>query len=112
FDLKERISRIVIGYTYKREAVTVADLGVEGALTLLLKEAFKPNLVQTIEGTPALIHGGPFANIAHGCNSLIATNTARQLADYVVTEAGFGSDLGAEKFMNIKARQGGFSPDA
>ncbi|MBO1911338.1 formate--tetrahydrofolate ligase, partial [Microvirga sp. 3-52] len=84
FDLKERISRIVIGYTYKREAVTVADLGVEGALTLLLKEAFKPNLVQTIEGTPALIHGGPFANIAHGCNSLIATNTARQLADYVV----------------------------
>jgi formate--tetrahydrofolate ligase len=111
-DLKERISRIVIGYTYKKEAVTVADLRVEGALTLLLKEAFKPNLVQTIEGTPALIHGGPFANIAHGCNSLIATNTARQLADYVVTEAGFGSDLGAEKFMNIKARQGGFSPDA
>ncbi|WP_172368901.1 formate--tetrahydrofolate ligase [Sporosarcina jiandibaonis] len=111
-DLKERISRIVIGYTYKMEAVTVADLGVEGALTLLLKEAFKPNLVQTIEGTPALIHGGPFANIAHGCNSLIATNTARQLADYVITEAGFGSDLGAEKFMNIKARQGGFSPDA
>ena len=111
-DLKERISRIVIGYTYEKEAVTVADLGVEGALTLLLKEAFKPNLVQTIEGTPALIHGGPFANIAHGCNSLIATNTARKLADYVVTEAGFGSDLGAEKFMNIKARQGGFSPDA
>lgn len=111
-DLKERISRIVIGYTYKKEAVTVTDLGVEGALTLLLKEAFKPNLVQTIEGTPALIHGGPFANIAHGCNSLIATNTARELADYVVTEAGFGSDLGAEKFMNIKARQGGFSPDA
>ena len=77
-----------------------------------LKEAFKPNLVQTIEGTPALIHGGPFANIAHGCNSLIATNTARALADIVVTEAGFGSDLGAEKFMNIKARQGKFSPDA
>ena len=77
-----------------------------------MKEAFKPNLVQTIEGTPALIHGGPFANIAHGCNSLIATNTARKLADIVVTEAGFGADLGAEKFMNIKARQGGFSPDA
>ncbi|NYF25129.1 formate--tetrahydrofolate ligase [Sporosarcina sp. JAI121] len=110
-DLKERIARIVIGYTYDKEAVTVRDLGVHGALTLLLKEAFKPNLVQTIEGTPALIHGGPFANIAHGCNSLIATNTARKLADVVVTEAGFGADLGAEKFMNIKARQGEFSPD-
>ena len=107
-DLKERLSQMVIGYTYEREAVTVRDLGVEGALTLLLKEAFKPNLVQTIEGTPALIHGGPFANIAHGCNSLMATNTARQLADIVVTEAGFGSDLGAEKFMDIKARKGGF----
>lgn len=111
-DLKERLSQMVIGYTYDKEAVTVRDLGVEGALTLLLKEAFKPNLVQTIEGTPALIHGGPFANIAHGCNSLMATNTARQLADIVVTEAGFGSDLGAEKFMDIKARKGGFSPDA
>lgn len=111
-DLKERLSRIVIGYTYDKEPITVRDLEVEGALTLLLKEAFKPNLVQTIEGTPALIHGGPFANIAHGCNSLIATNTARNLADYVVTEAGFGSDLGAEKFMNIKARIGEFSPDA
>lgn len=111
-DLKERLARIVIGYTYDKEAVTVRDLGVQGALALLLKEAFKPNLVQTIEGTPALIHGGPFANIAHGCNSLIATNTARKLADIVVTEAGFGADLGAEKFMNIKARQGGFSPDA
>ncbi len=111
-DLKERLSQMVIGYTYEREAVTVRDLGVEGALTLLLKEAFKPNLVQTIEGTPALIHGGPFANIAHGCNSLMATNTARQLADIVVTEAGFGSDLGAEKFMDIKARKGGFAPDA
>ncbi len=111
-DLKERLARIVIGYTYDKEAVTVRDLGVQGALVLLLKEAFKPNLVQTIEGTPALIHGGPFANIAHGCNSLIATNTARKLADIVVTEAGFGADLGAEKFMNIKARQGGFSPDA
>lgn len=111
-DLKERIGRIVIGYTYDKEAIFVRDLGVEGALTLLLKEAFKPNLVQTIEGTPAIIHGGPFANIAHGCNSLVATNTARKLADYVITEAGFGSDLGAEKFMNIKARQGGFAPDA
>ena len=111
-DLKERLARIVIGYTYDKEAVTVRDLGVQGALALLLKEAFKPNLVQTIEGTPALIHGGPFANIAHGCNSLIATNTARKLADIVVTEAGFGADLGAEKFMNIKARQGEFSPDA
>lgn len=111
-DLKERLANIVIGYTYHREAVTVRDLQVEGALTLLLKEAFKPNLVQTIEGTPALIHGGPFANIAHGCNSLVATNTARELADYVVTEAGFGSDLGAEKFMNIKARSGQFAPDA
>ena len=110
-DLKERIARIVIGYTYDKEAVTVRDLGVQGALTLLLKEAFKPNLVQTIEGTPALIHGGPFANIAHGCNSLMATNTARKLADIVVTEAGFGADLGAEKFMNIKARQGNFAPD-
>jgi len=111
-DLKERIARIVIGYKYNKEAVTVRDLGVEGALTLLLKEAFKPNLVQSIEGTPAIIHGGPFANIAHGCNSLIATNTARSLADIVVTEAGFGSDLGAEKFMNIKARLGQFAPDA
>lgn len=111
-DLKERLAEIVIGYTYHKEAVTVRDLAVEGALVLLLKDAFKPNLVQTIEGTPALIHGGPFANIAHGCNSLIATNTARNLADIVVTEAGFGSDLGAEKFMNIKARKGNFKPDA
>ncbi len=111
-DLKERLASIVIGYTYTNKAITVRELGVEGALTLLLKDAFKPNLVQTIEGTPALIHGGPFANIAHGCNSLIATNAARDLADYVVTEAGFGSDLGAEKFLNIKARIGGFSPDA
>ncbi|TWT04356.1 formate--tetrahydrofolate ligase [Planococcus sp. CPCC 101016] len=111
-DLKERLAQMVIGYTYDREPVTVRDLGVEGALTLLLKEAFKPNLVQTIEGTPAIIHGGPFANIAHGCNSLIATNTARRIADIVVTEAGFGADLGAEKFMHIKSRKGGFHPDA
>lgn len=111
-DLKERLARMVIGYTYGKEPITVRDLEVEGALALLLKEAFKPNLVQTIEGTPAVIHGGPFANIAHGCNSLMATNTARQLADIVVTEAGFGADLGAEKFMHIKSRKGGFHPDA
>lgn len=111
-DLKERLAQMVIGYTYDREPVTVRDLEAEGALTLLLKEAFKPNLVQTIEGTPAIIHGGPFANIAHGCNSLIATNTARQIADIVVTEAGFGADLGAEKFMHIKSRKGEFNPDA
>ncbi len=111
-DLKERLAQMVIGYTYGREPITVRELGVEGALTLLLKEAFKPNLVQTIEGTPAIIHGGPFANIAHGCNSLIATNTARRIADIVVTEAGFGADLGAEKFMHIKSRKGGFHPDA
>ncbi|MEG0383432.1 MAG: formate--tetrahydrofolate ligase [Solibacillus sp.] len=111
-DLKERIANIVFGYTYDRQPVTVRDLGVEGALTLLLKEALNPNLVQTIEGTPALIHGGPFANIAHGCNSIIATQTARKLADIVITEAGFGSDLGAEKFMHIKAREAGFAPSA
>lgn len=111
-DLKERLARMVIGYTYGKEPITVRDLEVEGALALLLKEAFKPNLVQTIEGTPAIIHGGPFANIAHGCNSLMATNTARQLADIVVTEAGFGAALGAEKFMHIKSRKGGFHPDA
>lgn len=109
-DLRERLARIVIGYTFDREPVFVRDLQVEGALTLLLKEAFKPNLVQTLEGTPAIIHGGPFANIAHGCNSIMATQTARKLADIVVTEAGFGSDLGAEKFMNIKAREAGFKP--
>ena len=111
-DLKERLARMVIGYTYDREPITVRDLEAQGALALLLKEAFKPNLVQTIEGTPAIIHGGPFANIAHGCNSLMATNTARSLADVVVTEAGFGADLGAEKFMHIKSRKGGFHPDA
>ncbi|TSI06721.1 formate--tetrahydrofolate ligase [Lysinibacillus sp. BW-2-10] len=111
-NLKERLGNIVIGYSYDREPVFVRDLGVEGALTLLLKDAFKPNLVQTLEGTPAIIHGGPFANIAHGCNSIVATETARKLADIVITEAGFGADLGAEKFMNIKARQGGFAPSA
>lgn len=111
-DLKNKIGEIVFGYTYDKTPVTVKELKVEGAVALLLKEAVKPNLVQTMEGTPALIHGGPFANIAHGCNSLIATNTARKLADIVVTECGFGSDLGGEKFMNIKARKGGFQPDA
>lgn len=111
-DLRNRLSQIVIGYTYDKKPVFVKDLAVEGALTLLLKDAFKPNLVQTIEGTPAIIHGGPFANIAHGCNSIQATNTARKLADIVVTEAGFGADLGAEKFMNIKSLQGDLHPDA
>lgn len=101
-DLKRRLSHIVIGYTYTKEVVTVADLKVEGALALLLKDAIKPNLVQTIEGTPAFIHGGPFANIAHGCNSLIATDLALKSADYVVTEAGFGADLGGQKFLDIK----------
>lgn len=101
-DLKERLANIVIGYTYDDQPVTVRDLKIEGALTVLLKDAIKPNLVQTIEHTPAIIHGGPFANIAHGCNSVIATKIARKLGDYVVTEAGFGADLGAEKFLNIK----------
>lgn len=111
-DLKTRLSKIVIGYTYDDQPVTVKDLEIEGALTLLLKDAFKPNLVQTIENTPAVIHGGPFANIAHGCNSIIATKTAAKLGDYVVTEAGFGADLGAEKFLNIKTQAGNFHPDA
>lgn len=100
-DLKQRIAKILIGYTYDQQPVTVNDLGVAGAITMLLKDAIKPNLVQTLEHTPALIHGGPFANIAHGCNSILATNTALHLADYTVTEAGFGADLGAEKFMDI-----------
>ena len=111
-DLKTKISNITIGYTHSRKPVTVADLKVEGALAMILKDAIKPNIVQTIEGTPALVHGGPFANIAHGCNSILATETARDLADIVVTEAGFGSDLGAEKFINIKAREAGFEPSA
>lgn len=111
-DLKTRLANIVIGYTYQRKAVTVADLKVEGALTLLLKDALKPNLVQTIEGTPAFVHGGPFANIAHGCNSVLATQTALKLADYVVTEAGFGADLGAEKFLDIKVPHLSKAPDA
>ncbi|WP_017200300.1 formate--tetrahydrofolate ligase [Arthrobacter sp. M2012083] len=111
-DLRARLGRITFGYTYDRTPVTVSDLGVEGALTMLLKDAIKPNLVQTIAGTPALVHGGPFANIAHGCNSLIATCTAMQLADIVVTEAGFGADLGAEKYMDIKARIADVAPSA
>ena len=111
-DLKERVKKIVIGYTYKRELVTIGDLKVEGAVALILRDAIKPNLVQTLENTPALVHGGPFANIAHGCNSIIATNMGIKLADYVITEAGFGADLGAEKFLDIKTKQAGFTPSA
>lgn len=111
-DLKSRLAQIVIGYTYDEKPVLVKDLKIEGALTLLLKEAFKPNLVQTTENTPAIIHGGPFANIAHGSNSIIATKTAAKLADYVVTEAGFGADLGAEKFLHITSLIGEFDTDA
>lgn len=111
-DLKERLSNIVVAYDFGKNPITVKDLGVEGALTLLLKDAIKPNLVQTIEHTPAIIHGGPFANIAHGCNSVIATKMAAKLGDYVVTESGFGADLGAEKFLNIKARTGNIHPEA
>lgn len=111
-DLKERLANIVIAYTYDRKPVYVRDLNVEGALTLILKDAIKPNLVQTIYGTPALVHGGPFANIAHGCNSVLATSTALRLADYTVTEAGFGADLGAEKFLDIKVPNLPKAPDA
>jgi len=110
-DLKKRLSQMVVAYNVDKEPVTVGDLGVEGALTLLLKDAIKPNLVQTIEHSPAIIHGGPFANIAHGCNSVIATTTAAKLGDYVVTEAGFGADLGAEKFLNIKSRNKEINPE-
>jgi len=111
-DLKNRVRRIVFGYTYDREPLTIGDLHIEGSIALILKDAVKPNLVQTLENTPALIHGGPFANIAHGCNSIIATNMGRKLAKYVITEAGFGADLGAEKFLDIKAKQAGFEPAA
>ncbi|EKF51360.1 formate--tetrahydrofolate ligase [Lactococcus garvieae] len=111
-DLKERLSRIVVAYTYDRQPVTVGDLEIEGAITVLLKDALKPNLAQTMEGTPVLVHGGPFANIAHGCNSVLATKTALQLADVTITEAGFGADLGGEKFLDIKTRQLGKTPDA
>ena len=111
-DLKERISKIIIGYTYDNTSVTVKQLNAQGAMTALLKDAIKPNLVQTLEHTPVLIHGGPFANIAHGCNSVIATKMALKLSDYVITEAGFGADLGAEKFLDIKCRSLGATPDA
>ena len=111
-DLKARLARMVIAYTYDRKPVTVADIHAEGAMTALLKDAIKPNLVQTLEGNPAFVHGGPFANIAHGCNSVEATTTALKLADYVVTEAGFGADLGAEKFLDIKCRYAGIRPSA
>ncbi|WP_251576378.1 formate--tetrahydrofolate ligase [Limosilactobacillus agrestimuris] len=111
-DLKKRISQIVVGYTYDREPVTVGQLGFEDAITILLKDAIKPNLVQTLDHTPAIVHGGPFANIAHGCNSILATQTALKLADYTVTEAGFGADLGAEKFLDIKRPVLGKNPDA
>lgn len=111
-DLEARLARIIVARTYAGASVTVADLKAQGAMTVLLKDALQPNLVQTVENNPALIHGGPFANIAHGCNSVIATNAALSLADYVVTEAGFGADLGAEKFLDIKCRQTGLSPSA
>lgn len=111
-DLKERLSRIIVGYTYDDKPVTCADLKAQGAMAALLKDALKPNLVQTLEGTPALVHGGPFANIAHGCNSVTATKLALKLGDYAITEAGFGADLGAEKFLDIKCRAAGLTPDA
>ena len=111
-DLKRRLGQMIVAYRFDNTAVFAKDLGVHGAMTALLKDAFKPNLVQSIGGTPALVHGGPFANIAHGCNSLVATNTATHLADVVVTEAGFGADLGAEKFCDIKCRIGGIHPSA
>lgn len=111
-DLKRRIGNIIVGYNKNGKPITARDLHAEGSLTVLLKDAIKPNLVQTLEHTPALIHGGPFANIAHGCNSVIATKTAMKLGEYVVTEAGFGSDLGAEKFLDIKCRKAGIKPDA
>ena len=111
-DLKERLSRIIVGYTYDEKPVTAGDLKAAGAMTALLKDALKPNLVQTLEGTPAFVHGGPFANIAHGCNSVIATKTALKMGDYAITEAGFGADLGAEKFLDIKCRMAGLTPSA
>jgi len=111
-DLKERLSRIIVGYTYDEKPVTAGELKAAGAMTALLKDALKPNLVQTLEGTPALVHGGPFANIAHGCNSVMATKLAMKLGDYAITEAGFGADLGAEKFLDIKCRYAGLTPSA
>ena len=112
FDLKNKLGNILIGFNNNDEPIYAKDLKAEGAMTVLLKDAIKPNLVQSLEGTPAIVHGGPFANIAHGCNSIIATELALKLGDYVITEAGFGADLGAEKFLNIKCRKAGFSPDA
>lgn len=111
-DLKERLGRIIVGYTYDDKPVTARDLKAQGAMAALLRDALKPNLVQTLEGTPAFVHGGPFANIAHGCNSVIATKTALKTGEYAVTEAGFGADLGAEKFLDIKCRMAGLAPDA
>ena len=111
-DLKERLSRIIVAYTYDGKPITCGQLKAAGAMTALLKDALKPNLVQTLEGTPAFVHGGPFANIAHGCNSVIATKTALKMGDYTITEAGFGADLGAEKFLDIKCRMAGLKPDA
>ena len=111
-DLKERLSRIIVGYTYDEKPVTAGELKAAGAMAALLKDAIKPNLVQTLEGTPALVHGGPFANIAHGCNSVMATKLAMRLGDYAITEAGFGADLGAEKFLDIKCRYAGIAPSA
>lgn len=111
-DLKERLSKIIVGYTYDDKPVTCGQLKAQGAMTALLKDAIKPNLVQTLEGTPAFVHGGPFANIAHGCNSVMATKMALKMGDYAVTEAGFGADLGAEKFLDIKCRMAGLTPDA
>ena len=111
-DLKERLANIIVAYTYTGEPVYAKDLKAEGAMAALLKDAIKPNIVQTLEGTPAFVHGGPFANIAHGCNSVQATKLAVKLGDYAITEAGFGADLGAEKFMDIKCRMSGMRPDA
>ena len=111
-DLQERVGNIVVGYTRKQEPIKVSQLNAQGAITALLRDAFQPNLVQTLENNPAFMHGGPFANIAHGCNSVMATKSALKIADYVVTEAGFGADLGAEKFFDIKCRKAGLSPDA
>ena len=111
-DLKARLGRIIVGYTYDEKPVTAADLNAQGAMAALLKDALKPNLVQTLEHTPAFVHGGPFANIAHGCNSVTATKIARRLSDYTITEAGFGADLGAEKFLDIKCRMAGLTPSA
>ena len=111
-DLKKRLSNIIVAYNFKGEPVTAGDLQAVGAMAALLKDALKPNIVQTLEHTPVIVHGGPFANIAHGCNSVRATKTALSIADYTVTEAGFGADLGAEKFLDIKCRIAGLKPDA